>query len=119
MVGPGVMKRSPAAQLAGLKAFIGEDGFQWKYPPGSGFRGRGVYPTWAHVRAWYDDALWLGFDPEDIGFTYQDLYVAWHDYVEDKWPGDRRNNAIFDINTTHANPFDPGFQFPDQAYPQE
>lgn len=115
--GAGAVKRSPAAQLAGLKALIENDAFQWKYPPGAGFRGRGVYPGWAHVRSWYDDALEYGFDVEDVGFTYQDLYDAWREFVDKHWPGDQRNNAIFDIQTTHRMPFDSDFQFPDQQYP--
>lgn len=114
---PTVQKRSPQAQLAGLQAMVTAEGFQWSYPPGTGFRGRGVYPTWAHVRSWYDGAVEYGYDPEDIGFELHDLYDAWHEYVTANWPGDIRNNAVFDIQTEHRSPFDSGFQFPDNEYP--
>lgn len=110
-------RRGPEAQLAGLKAFIKDDQFQWKYPPGTGFRGRGVYVSWTHVYAWWQGAAGYGFTAEDIGFDLHDLYDAWHEYVLEKWPGDARNNEIFNPPITHVSPFDPAFTFPGTQYP--
>lgn len=112
-VRPTVTKRGPEKQLEGLKAFIGEDGtFQWSKPPGTGVRGRGLYPTALHVMAWYKGALDYGFDIEDIGFTPQDLFDAWHDYVVTTWPGDPRNDTPMPTSFIHTMPWQESHVFP-------
>jgi len=111
---PSVVKRSQENQLAGLKALLDAEGnFVWTKTPEADPRGRGLYPTLTWVMAWYDGALGFGYQPEDIGFYPHDLYEAWHDFVEEHWPGDKRNNFLLEnVTFEHRMPFDADFVFP-------
>lgn len=111
--GPSVMKRSPEEQLAKLQGLIDDNNeFVWSKVPGTGPRGRGLYPTWKWTSAWYEGALRMGFEEEDIGFTLHDLYDAWHDFVDRFWPGDARNNAVISQTYEPTMPWQESHEFP-------
>lgn len=111
---PTVTKRGPEAQLAGLKALLDENGaFVWTKIPENDPRGRGLYPTITWTLAWYQGALSYGFTPEDIGFYPDDLYHAWFNFVEQHWPGDKRNlTSPESVTFEHMMPWQEGFVFP-------
>lgn len=78
-------KYTPAQRLQKLQSWFG-NGTTFNWTAGPTPTTRGVFPTWLHVKSWYDNVLGHGYDIEDIGFSWEELHPLWAKYARETFP---------------------------------